>query len=579
MVDDPRRYRSEAATVSLSLIVIVAATAVSGFQQAPTFRASSNIVQVDARVFRGDQFVRDLGPDDFVVTEDGVRQKVQSVVFVDSPWVPSEPGQKSANTAQSTAATQTVNANPSSPSVWIFVFDTSHLSPAGLNSTRKAALQFLDDRWHQGDVGGVVSGGNMAHNRITSNVAELHADVAALKMPAGLASFRMDMSVQWPRFQNELEVLKVGVEGDQHTLSAVVGRACSEEPDQCRRSPPEAMVLAKAHLLAGQIQESTLSTLRTVTALSNGLAGMGGPKTIVFLSEGFAIDNMESQLREAVGDAARAGAHFYTIDARGLNKGYASSIVEQPVLESRTNADFDIVADGTNSLAVDTGGLAIKNENDVGRALDEIQHDAGTYYVIAYSPTNTNFDGKYRTIDVSVTRPGVKVRARRGYLALPPAMLLSPKPAPSAGRGTARLEPSVILSFDFVRTARVALEKSVEPAAIQAKRGFDAFAQSDYAQAASDLNQSLQLDQSNAAVAFVLGWAAEAVGDDRQAISAWRAAAAIDPKMTEAYLALADAYMKIGQPALAIQSLHAGLAALPNSTRLSSRLAEIQKGG
>lgn len=563
------------------LIVVVAAIALAGFQQAPAFRASTNVVQVDARVFRGDQFVRDLGPDDFVVTEDGVPQKVQSVVLVDSPSPSTEPAQQSPIAPRS-ASIETATTNPTGPALWIFVFDLSHLSPAGLNRTRKAVLEFLDSKWHQGDVGGVVAADTMAHNRLTSDRAELSADVAALKMPAALANFRMDMTVEWPRFEDELEVLKVGADGDLNALKTVVMRACDEERDQCVRMDPSQRVLQKAHFLADEIRQSTLSSLRTVVALSNGLATMPGPKTVVFLSEGFAIDTMESQLRDAVGNAARAGAHFYTIDARGLDHGDASSaILEQPRAESLVlgkNPRFDIVVDGITSLALDTGGMVIENENDLGRALDQIQRDAGTYYVIAYSPTNTNFDGKYRTINVSVRRPGVKVRARRGYLALPTAMLLTPKPVAAPGTVGATVRLSEILNRDFVRTARASLRDSRAPAAIDATKGFDAFGHSDYAVAVSELSQSIQLDQSNAAVAFVLGWAGEAVGDQRQAISAWRAAAAINPKLTDAYLALADAYMSIGQPALAIQALHAGLASLPDSSPLQAKLAEIQKG-
>jgi tetratricopeptide (TPR) repeat protein len=179
-----------------------------------------------------------------------------------------------------------------------------------------------------------------------------------------------------------------------------------------------------------------------------------------------------------------------------------------------------------------------------------------------------------------VKRLGVQVRARRGYLALPAAMLLTPTPVPVApGSVAERLRPSEILNYDFVRTARASLEKSSVPASRDAIKGFDAFAQSDYARASSELSQSIKLDQSNAAVAFVLGWAEEAVGNERQAIGAWRGAAAIDPKLLPAYLALANAYVRIGQRALAEQALRAGLVSLPNSRELLAKLAEIQKGG
>jgi VWFA-related protein len=141
---------------------------------------------------------------------------------------------------------------------------------------------------------------------------------------------------------------------------------------------------------------------------------------------------MESDLRLAVGRAATAGAHFYTIDARGLNKGAGSQIIDQPLATSNFNSgpSFDMQADGTNSLAVDTGGFAIRNENNFMRALDQIQEDTATYYVVAYSASNTTFDGKYRAIGVKVSRPNVKVRARRGYLAVAPPQLLIPKLVP-----------------------------------------------------------------------------------------------------------------------------------------------------
>ncbi|PYR72218.1 MAG: hypothetical protein DMF86_24260, partial [Acidobacteria bacterium] len=89
----------------------------------------------------------------------------------------------------------------------------------------------------------------------------------------------------------------------------------------------------------------------------------------------------------------------------------------------------DMQADGPTKLAFDTGGLAIRNENNFGRALDEIARDAATFYVLGYAPSNQTFDGKYRSIGVKVNRPGVTARARRGYLASEPAKMLLPPPA------------------------------------------------------------------------------------------------------------------------------------------------------
>ena len=73
--------------------------------------------------------------------------------------------------------------------------------------------------------------------------------------------------------------------------------------------------------------------------------------------------------------------------------------------------------DTLNSLAVDTGGMVLFNENNIGRALDAAVADTKTYYLLGYQPTNQKLDGKYRSIAVTVKRSGVYVRARRGYAA------------------------------------------------------------------------------------------------------------------------------------------------------------------
>ena len=142
--------------------------------------------------------------------------------------------------------------------------------------------------------------------------------------------------------------------------------------------------------------------------------------------------------------------------------------------------------------------------------------------------------------------------------------------------GPPSIRPADMLNGDFVRRARETLRQSSAPAAVHATKGFELFAQSDYAGSATALAEALRLDQGSAATAFVLGWAYEGAGDHRQAIGAWRAAATIDPKIVPAHLALADGYMRISERALAVQAVKAGLAALPDSPELHAKLAQIQ---
>ena len=57
---------------------------------------------------------------------------------------------------------------------------------------------------------------------------------------------------------------------------------------------------------------------------------------------------------------------------------------------------------GLTQLAQQTGGVFIGGDNDIGSKLKEIDEDLGTYYLLTYSPTNQNYDGKFRNISVKV---------------------------------------------------------------------------------------------------------------------------------------------------------------------------------
>ena len=83
---------------------------------------------------------------------------------------------------------------------------------------------------------------------------------------------------------------------------------------------------------------------------------------------------------------------------------------------------FDTGEDGPTILTEGTGGLMVRNIDDMSRAFGLIVRDTSTYYIIGYQPDNANMDGKVRKIEVKSSMPGTKVRARKSYAAvkLPP---------------------------------------------------------------------------------------------------------------------------------------------------------------
>ena len=410
------------------MAVLVALTPLRAQQdpqrEPPVFRLGVPGVEVDARVFdRNGHFVDSLTIGDFELLENGVPQSLQALALVGGT-------SRAASGSPEIAGTVTARPMPAAPArhTWIFFFDLNHLtSGGGFDRARAAVETYLRDQFNTGDIGGVVAGSRMVNNRLTSVREELVEAARSVKPLSEHRSRTVELTREWPRLRDEGEALLIA-KGDRDALQRAVLRACTDDPSTCKGAPPDLAVLDKSKRFEREVSRVTSETLTAINAVASGLARMPGPKTIVFLSDGFVTENMETTLQSVVGQTARAGARIYAIDVRGLNRGAAAGNSDRMTPDDPAGgpARFDMGADGPNSLAVDTGGFVIRNENNIDRALAQIASDANRYYVLSYQPTDSRFDGKFRTIEVRVRRPDIKVRARRGYLALEPSRMLTP---------------------------------------------------------------------------------------------------------------------------------------------------------
>lgn len=391
----------------------------------PVFRTGTQVVEIDVRVFdRDGRFVGDLTKEDFEVVEDGKPQSVQTFFLVRE----SASGPTPAPAAPAPPATPgAVAAPPLARQTWIFFFDLNHLTPgSGFDRAHKAVEDFIRDRFRAGDIGGIYAGDKMVNNRLSSFREPLLEALQQVAPRADSRSRYTELTREWPRLLNEEEAIRIA-RNNKEALDRAVVRACSDDQSQCQQA--DLALRSKAARLAGDIQRASVETLRAINTLANGLARIPGPKTVVFLSDGFPVEEIETTLRSVVGQTARAGARVYAIDVRGLGRLGAPDPGQLAAEDTaRPTTKFDSVADAPNSLAMDTGGLMIRNENNIGRALDTIAADANSFYVLGFQPASTNWDGKFRAVQVRVKREGVRVRARKGYLAIEPSRMLVPQP-------------------------------------------------------------------------------------------------------------------------------------------------------
>jgi len=123
----------------------------------------------------------------------------------------------------------------------------------------------------------------------------------------------------------------------------------------------------------------------------------------------------EFRLQQLTQTANRGNVTFYPVYARGLTVFDAPIGPEKPPPMNVDIANLRHRQDALRFLAADTDGTSVINTNNIDAALSRIVDDLSSYYLMGYYTTNTKLDGRFRSITVRVKRPGVTVRARKGY--------------------------------------------------------------------------------------------------------------------------------------------------------------------
>lgn len=133
------------------------------------------------------------------------------------------------------------------------------------------------------------------------------------------------------------------------------------------------------------------------------------------------LPSMENdQCRDLIKRAKQADVVFYTIDPRlftDLNSTQGIGNIDTPERASELAAESIADDNSMKTLASGTGGRTFTRASDPLRAVEDVMVDNGSYYLLGFYPDPIVNDGKFHDIQVTVKRPGLRVRSRAGYMA------------------------------------------------------------------------------------------------------------------------------------------------------------------
>jgi VWFA-related protein len=218
------------------------------------------------------------------------------------------------------------------------------------------------------------------------------------------------------------------------------------------------------------IERRTLITIDAMRALARILGGLPGRKNVVWLTASLPFDLIPEdrsvtdaelladlpgegrqrsvsvnaagsqaaeqrqlyapQIKDAEAQLASSNIAIYPVDLTGLMSGMESSAARQGSVYADTALTDRVIStlntqqtnQGTmEEVALQTGGKAYKNQNDIKDGIVLAVSDEKASYSLGYYPENKKWDGKFRNLKVKLNRGDVQLRFRKGFYAVDPA--------------------------------------------------------------------------------------------------------------------------------------------------------------
>lgn len=397
--------------ILMTSMFAVAQSATPTPQSDDVVKITTNLVQIDVSITDAKgKPINDIRRDEIEIYENGEKQPISGFSFVSSARTVTE---KVAVDKNAAPLPPTIVRPENVRRTIAIVVDDLSLSFQSAYQTRRSLKKFVDEQMQEGDMVAIVrtGAGIGALQQFTADKRILYAAIERVRWnPQGTGGITAFAPIE------ATPDLSLQTSGDEESEDAPTGSG--QTLDDFRQ------------------QVFATGTLGALRYIVQGMSQLPGRKSVILFSDGFklfetnAIGGKQSSIvfdfvRELVDVANRASVVFYTVDARGLQfTGItaADAITDNSpdAINSASASRRDQLLDnqeGLSFLADETGGFAVKNNNDLAGGVRKILDDQ-SYYLVGYEPDGDTFDAakrRYNKIEVKVLRKGATARYRSGF--------------------------------------------------------------------------------------------------------------------------------------------------------------------
>ncbi|HXT70068.1 MAG TPA: VWA domain-containing protein [Vicinamibacterales bacterium] len=426
--------------VATTVAVLVAAAELMAQQagapsQVRTFRSSVDVVAVDfLAVDSQGRPLADLKPSDLTLKVDGKLREVRSLQFVrvgsaETPGPAKPPVTALPRPFADNQENVPVEPSANAPRAVLFVIDHEHIRPGGSRVVPEIVNGFLD-MMADGDRAGLVT---MPNGRLE---VDLTPDLALVRRTVANVSGRTPAPAAGEDFSiglTEAIAVSQAIDKPNHpVVQEIADFVCrfnrGTEYASCM-ARTTASVAAQAVQVARTSEASTHALMMSLLDFLGGLASVDGPKTLVFVSEGFApyLDTIQD-LAKVTTAAGRSRVQLYAIQPHVT----AIQDASRQRMPKSFAEDLQLQYSGLKDLSVATGGNLMRLSGTPESAVARIGRETSAYYLLGFEPAPGERDGKSHKIEVGVQRRDVAVRARPEFTiptAEKPSALVSARPA------------------------------------------------------------------------------------------------------------------------------------------------------